>query len=520
MAIEFSINGRPVKLEVDPQTTLLDVMRNDIGLNGPKFGCGLAQCGACAVLLDGRVNPFLRNTGQRHRRTIDNDAGGTGDPGKSASVTKRFYQRTGGAVRLLRKRHHHNGGCIVEEKPLSGKTGNQAGTVRPPVPLRCPATNAERDRCGRCRNVRRRVMKTSRREFLTATGGLAVYFALPGCEQHSGNVAHGQATIGNRIEIEAAGTVTLMLGKVELGQGIGTALAQIAAEELGVDFSRMRLAGVDTDHSPDESYTFSTISVQQSGPRVRQAAASGRHFLMQRAAHNLGVPITELSVTDGDILVNGKPSDIDYWALLAGEHHEVASAENNPLVPSEDYRIVGKPVHRLDIPGIVFGEEYFLQDLCLPGMVHARVVRPPAERVQLTDLEHGPAQAMPGVLKIVRDGNFLAVIAEREDQARNAARTLSESATWSLAADLPPSKNLYEWLKAAPASTTRHRQPEIGSGQRFPGKNIQRSLSTALPGTRIDLAVGRRRLVPARQTHRLESRPGDVSTAYRDCSHA
>ena len=296
-------------------------------------------------------------------------------------------------------------------------------------------------------------MKVNRREFLTATGGLAVYFVLPGCGQNSDNVANGQAILGNRVEIDAAGIVTLKLGKVELGQGIGTALAQIAAEELGVDFSRMQLASVDTDHSPDESYTFSTISIQQSGPRVRQAAASGRQFLLQRAADTLDVPATDLGVADGDILVRGAPSGLSYWELLAGHFFEVASAENNPLVPIEKYRIVGKAVQRLDIPGIVFGEEYFLQDLRLPGMVHARVVRPPAERAQLTELESGPAEAMPGVLTIVRDGNFLAVIAEREEQARNAARVLRESATWSLAEDLPPSKNLYEWLKAAPART-------------------------------------------------------------------
>jgi len=296
-------------------------------------------------------------------------------------------------------------------------------------------------------------MTGSRREFLKSTGGLVVYFALPGCGQHNGDVVDGQARIGNRIRIDVAGTVTLNLGKVELGQGIGTALAQIAAEELGIKFSRMRLAGVDTDHSPDESYTYSSNSVQQSAPRVRQAAASGRQFLLQRAAHKLGVPIAELSVVDGEIFVRDNAAKLDYWQLLAGEHLEITSVENSPLLPVKDYRIVGKPIQRLDIPRIVFGTEHFIQDLRLPGMVHARVVRPPAERAQLTSLESGPVAALPGVQKIVRDGNFLAVIAEREGQARYAAHALNKSASWSLPQDLPRPKHLYDWLKAAPART-------------------------------------------------------------------
>ena len=136
----------------------------------------------------------------------------------------------------------------------------------------------------------------SRREFLQSTGALVVAIALPACNQKDGAGAVldavGQVSLGKRIRIDAAGTVQLVLGKVELGQGIGTALAQIAAEELGVDIGRITLATVDTDYSPDESYTFSSISVQQSGPPVRRAAATGRQFLLQRAAQKLDVPAT------------------------------------------------------------------------------------------------------------------------------------------------------------------------------------------------------------------------------------
>lgn len=238
---------------------------------------------------------------------------------------------------------------------------------------------------------------------------------------------------------------------MELGQGIGTALAQIAVEELGVDFSRISLTGVDTDYSPDASYTFSSISIQKSGPSVRRAAAAGRQFLLQRAAQKLGVPAADLSVLDGDIVAHGEPAGLSFWQLLEGESFEVTVPDDGPLQAVADYRVVGQSVQRMDIPAKVFGGASYLQDLRLPNMVHARVIRPPAERAQLSDFNSSDAEKLPGVLKIVRDGNFVAVIAEREGQARNAAATLRESLEWNLVDDLPRADTVYQWLKTATA---------------------------------------------------------------------
>ncbi len=300
----------------------------------------------------------------------------------------------------------------------------------------------------------------SRREILKSSGALIVCFSLPGCGQETGNEASGRATprraangiarFGSRIAINANGNVTLNLGKVELGQGIGTALAQIAADELGVEFSRMQVAGVDTNYSPDESYTFSSISVQQSGPRIREAARTGRQFLLKQAAHKFGIPATELGVVDGEIIVRGSLERLSYWQLLAGNNFEVEVVEGGTTTATATRRIVGESVPRIDIPGIVFGEEHFLQDLRLPDMVHARVVRPPAERARLQDFDPRTTAALPGVRKVIRDGNFLAVIADREGQARDAATELSNSISWSLPDDLPPPGRLYEWLRESP----------------------------------------------------------------------
>jgi len=296
-------------------------------------------------------------------------------------------------------------------------------------------------------------VNSNRRQFLQSAGSLAIFFALPGCGDSSRNTGAGFAAIDNRIRIESTGAMSLALGKVELGQGIGTALAQIVAEELQVDIARISLAGVDTDYSPDESYTFSTISVQQSGPLVRQAAAAGRWFLLQRAAALLAVPIEDLEVLDGEIHVGGEHSGLNYWELVAGEDFQIEPSGDEVLSPVSEYKIVGHSVQRLDLPGKLFGEESFLQDLRLPDMVHARVVRPPANRARLIAMDSKLAEQLPGVLRVIRDGNFVAVVAEREQQARDAAMTLQESIRWSKPDDLPDSGQIHAWLKAAPTRT-------------------------------------------------------------------
>jgi CO/xanthine dehydrogenase Mo-binding subunit len=294
-------------------------------------------------------------------------------------------------------------------------------------------------------------MNSDRRDFLKSTGSLVICFTLPGCSDKTGTAGPGFASIDNRIRIDSTGVVNLALGKVELGQGIGTALAQIAAEELRVNIDRMRLSAVDTDYSPDESYTFSTISVQQSGPLVRKAAAAGRHFLMQRASAELGVPTDDMSVLDGVIFISGAATDLDYWKLIADQEISVEVTGDERYLPVSQYRSVGQSVQRLDIPGKLFGEAIYLQDLRLPDMVHARVVRPPAERARLVDMDSEEVERMPGVLDIIHDGDFVAVVAEREQQARNAATALRNSIRWSRPDDLPGPDNVYEWLRSAPS---------------------------------------------------------------------
>jgi CO/xanthine dehydrogenase Mo-binding subunit len=303
-------------------------------------------------------------------------------------------------------------------------------------------------------------VKTTRREFLGGSGALVVYFSLPAAGAMSAATAFsqdqgltGNAALDTWISIDAGGAVRISSGKVELGQGIRTALAQIAAEELDIGISRVVMTTVDTARSPDESYTFSSLSIMQSGSRIRKAAAEARRILLELAATELGIPAGSLGVSDGCIYHSGRKTDVDYWSLLEGKNFNTALPEDIKTKPFSEYGIVGKSVERLDIPGKVYGDLAFLQDLRLEGMTHARVVRPPADRAQLLEVDASAVERMDGVIKVVRDGSFLAVVAEREYQADQAAEKLRTGSRWQLPGDLPDDADLPRWLRSEEAKT-------------------------------------------------------------------
>lgn len=304
-------------------------------------------------------------------------------------------------------------------------------------------------------------MKGTRREFIRESGALVVYFALPATvlgQYTSPNPGQTKtpgrnASLDTWIRVEAGGLIVISAGKVEFGQGIRTALAQIAAEELDIAMSRVRMTEVDTAYSPDESYTFSAMSVQQSGTRVRKAAAHARSILLTRAAEVLGVSVSELSASDGSILHKGASTGVDYWKILEGKNFNATVPDDVAAKPREQYQVIGHPVRRLDIPGKVFANASYLADIRMPGMVYARVVRTSLTGARLTGVDTAAVSAMQGVLKVVQDGSFLAVVAEREFQAIEAAAELGKSCKWQSDESLPDAGKLSEWLQSAKAET-------------------------------------------------------------------
>jgi len=249
------------------------------------------------------------------------------------------------------------------------------------------------------------------------------------------------------------GEVTVSPGKVEIGQGIVTALAQIAADELDVDLSRVRMVRASTAASPNEGATSGSLSIQQSGRALRQACAEIRHIFLAAASDRLGVEAGALEVKDGTISGPGNVST-SYWELA----DEVSLDRNATLAgaPKAANRrtLAGQSVPRLDIPDKVFARRRFIHDLVLPGLLHGRVLRPEIAGAQLATLADASARVAPGLVAIARDGNFVGVVSETENGADAAIHALRKGATWSSSATLPDENDLAAFLKSQPVEST------------------------------------------------------------------
>lgn len=244
------------------------------------------------------------------------------------------------------------------------------------------------------------------------------------------------------IRIDAEGRITVFTGKVELGQGIKTALIQVAAEELSVDPHTITLVTADTGTTPNEAYTAGSHSMQDSGTALLNAAAQVRAILTDLAAQRLGVPADQLKAANGAVAAPDGRS-LRYGELVAGQDLHRQAAPTSPLKDPGAYTLIGQPMHRVDIPAKVTGGPAYVQDLRLPDMVHARVVRPPTRGGRLRAVDTAAVERLPGVLKVVRDGSYLAVIAEREFQAVTAMRALAGAAQWDPGPPLPERADLY-----------------------------------------------------------------------------
>lgn len=238
------------------------------------------------------------------------------------------------------------------------------------------------------------------------------------------------------LSINADGTVTLYTGKVEIGQGILTAVMQMTAEELDIDVSRIRLKAASTAFSPDEGITSGSRSIQESGLALRHVAAETRDLLLTRAAQKLGVTLESLTVADGVVSARGGGS-VTYWELatpdlLARE----ATFDVSAKLPQE-HVVVGTSLERVDIPNKVTGKPSFVQDMQPPGLLHGRISRPPGPKATLKAIDLKEVEQMPGVVAVVRDGNFLGVVARREELAIRAERRLARIAQWNNGPELP-----------------------------------------------------------------------------------
>jgi nicotinate dehydrogenase subunit B len=312
----------------------------------------------------------------------------------------------------------------------------------------------------------------TRRQFGKAAGAVVLAFALAprlaGAQAAKlpGSLANNRV-LDAWLRINADGSATIFTGKVELGQGISTALAQIAAEELDLPLTRIAMISGDTAQTPDEGYTSGSQSIEYGGTAIRLTCAEARALLVGAAAKRLGQPVESLEVAEG-VIAAPDGRRLGYGELAAElDLEREATASVSPKPPAQ-HTIVGRSVPRRDIPAKVTGGAAYVQDLRLPRMVHGRVVRPPRHGARLDDLDEAPIRAIPGVLAVVRDGSFLGVVAEREEQAVKAREALLRCAEWSGGTELPDPARLHEQLMALPtqSSVVSEKQAAVSAAAR------------------------------------------------------
>ena len=298
--------------------------------------------------------------------------------------------------------------------------------------------------------------RLSRRAVL-AGGALTVSFVLAGARLKA--LAQGAAAAPRSVdpkEVDAflaatgAGTVTLYTGKVDLGQGLRIAMRQIAGEELGIGVDMIKYVEGDTALTPDQGRTSGSNGIQRGGMQIRQAAATARAALIELAAQRLNVKGDDLVASNGEVRPKSGGTGVRFADLIGGRNFNLKLDPKAPLKDPATYTLVGKPLARPDVPAKCTGSFTYMQDFSLPGMVHARVIRPPAIGAKLVSVDESSIKDFAGA-SVVRIKDFLAVVASDEWTAIRAARALR--AQWSEWSGLPEQGKLIATLRADPGIT-------------------------------------------------------------------
>ena len=294
----------------------------------------------------------------------------------------------------------------------------------------------------------------TRRAFLATSGMLMVTFRLggraaaqsvPGADRFIGKPLNPDL-VDSYLAIHADGSLTIFVGKVDIGTGGRIAMRQIVAEELDVPPESIAMIEGDTALTPNQGATAGSYGIARGGTQLRQAAATARQALMAQAAQQLGKPMADLDVADGVVRAKDASASVAYGDLI-GDRAFNLKIDPKALVKSPDhFRFIGKSLRRPDIPTKMTGLHRYVHDLTLPGMVHARVIRPPAHGATLVSVDDASIAAIP-TARVVRIQNFLAVAAEREWDAVRAASALKT--TWTPGTGLPDAAQEYDAMRAS-----------------------------------------------------------------------
>jgi CO/xanthine dehydrogenase Mo-binding subunit len=307
---------------------------------------------------------------------------------------------------------------------------------------------------------------TTRRDFLKSSGALVLTVsanAIPGGDVLAQAAAAGPYPDPDFLELDTwivihpDNTASFYVGKTDGGQGTGTAFRQMMCDELDIAYDRTRLVMGSTDTTPDQGGSGGSDAIERDGWPMRRVAAEARRVLLELAAEHLDVPVAGVTVSDGTVSARANPSlSVTYAELIGGRRFDVPLQGNNvnatrgvaDIKPVNELRVVGRSIPRYDIPAKVDGSLTWAADVQLPGMVHARNVRPPVVGASLVGIDESSVAGLPGFVRVVSRGNYVAVICEREEQAVVAAQQLR--AEWSPPAEapFPASDDLYNYMRS------------------------------------------------------------------------
>lgn len=319
----------------------------------------------------------------------------------------------------------------------------------------------------------RKLNPASRRSFLKSSGALVISLSvtpLPGVSALA--AVQGNAgpypdpdflQLDTWIVIHPDNTATFFVGKTDGGQGTGTAFRQMMCDELDMAYDKTSLVMGCTDITPDQGGSGGSDAIERDGWPVRRVAAEGRRVLLEMAGQRFGVPVELLAVSNATIELKSDPAKrVTYAELIGGKRFNIALTGRNvdattgkaPVKPVNELRVVGQSIKRYDIPAKVDGSLKWAVDMKLPGMVHARNVRPPYAGATLQRIDESSVADIPGFIRVVSSGNYLAVICEREEQAIRAATQLKVEWQRPTSAPFPASDDLFNYMrKATPTAT-------------------------------------------------------------------
>jgi nicotinate dehydrogenase subunit B len=511
MQFTFTVNGTQRQVTAGNGRSLLDVLREDLGITGPKLGCGEGACGACTVLIGRRsvtscITPASEAAGQRVT-TVE----GLAEDGLLHPVQQAWLEQ--GAMQC--------GYCTAGWLTATAALLNR---VARPDDARIAAELAG-NVCRCCtyprilRAVRRAAELMEQPELLEPVPQIVSGVAIPAdarpgplppaaeasalpwdqardsasffeelpdglvtvvAEDADPDAGPGQGRWGGGpndawVHVGADGSVTAFTGKVEAGQGTRTALGVLVAEELALPPASVRVVMGNTDVSPFDWGTFGSRSMPFAAPPLRAAAAGAREALRKAAAERFGLPAADLTVAGGIVAgPDGAPS-VGFAELLAGVRRVERVPAGEPVTPPAAWRSVGRPARAAGGADVVTGAKRFPADLCADGMLHGCVLRPPAFGAALRSADTAPAEALPGV-SVVREDEFIAVVAPDGAAAREAVAAID--ATWDRSPQ-PGRDELADYLRAHPVD---------GEGPRAPFRHEQGDVDAALAAGVVRLA--------------------------------